>query len=112
MSHEHLDGLIVSDIADNFTYRRLIVRLAEATQLPTVYPYRTYFEEGGLMVYGSDRAALYRLVASYIDQILRGAKPGEIPIDLPSKFELLINLKAAKALGLQFRPLSSPAPTR
>jgi putative ABC transport system substrate-binding protein len=100
MSHEHLDGLIVSDIADNFTYRRLIVRLAEAAQLPTVYPYRTYFEEGGLMVYGSDVAALYRLVASYIDQILRGAKPGEIPIYLESKFELLINLKAAKALGL------------
>jgi ABC-type uncharacterized transport system substrate-binding protein len=97
---EHLDGLIVSDIADNFTYRRLIVRLAEAAQLPTVYPYRTYFEEGGLMVYGSDVAALYRLVASYIDQILRGAKPGEIPIYLESKFELLINLKAAKALGL------------
>jgi putative tryptophan/tyrosine transport system substrate-binding protein len=100
MSHERLDGLIVSDIADNFTYRRLIVRLAEAAQLPTVYPYRTYFEEGGLMVYGSDVAALFRLVASYIDQILRGAKPGEIPIYLESKFELLINLKAAKALGL------------
>jgi putative tryptophan/tyrosine transport system substrate-binding protein len=100
MSHERLDGLIVSDIADNFTYRRLIVRLAEAAQLPTVYPYRTYFEKGGLMVYGSDVAALFRLVASYIDQILRGAKPGEIPIYLESKFELLINLKAAKALGL------------
>ena len=100
MSHERLDGLIVSDIADNFTYRRLIVRLVEAAQLPTVYPYRTYFEEGGLMVYGSDVAALFRLVASYIDQILRGAKPGEIPIYLESKFELLINLKAAKALSL------------
>ena len=56
MSHEHLDGLLVSDIADNFTYRRLIVRLAEEARLPTIYPYRTYFDEGGLMVYGSDLA--------------------------------------------------------
>jgi ABC-type uncharacterized transport system substrate-binding protein len=100
MSHQHLDGLVISDIADNFTYRRLIVSLAEIARLPTIYPYRAYFEEGGLMVYGSDLTALYRRVASYIDQILKGAKPGEIPIYLEAKFELLINLKAAKALGL------------
>jgi putative ABC transport system substrate-binding protein len=100
MARARVDGLIVSDIADNFTYRRLIVRLAEEARLPTVYPYRTYFDEGGLIVYGSDLAGLYRWVASYCDQILRGAKPGEIPIYLESKFELLINLKAAKALGL------------
>jgi putative tryptophan/tyrosine transport system substrate-binding protein len=100
MSREHLDGLVVSDIADNFTYRRLIVTLAETARLPTVYPYRAYFEEGGLMVYGSDLTALYRRVASYIDQILRGAKPGEIPIYLEAKFELLINLKAAKTLDV------------
>jgi putative tryptophan/tyrosine transport system substrate-binding protein len=100
MSHQHLDGLVVSDIADNFTYRRLIVSLAEIARLPTIYPYRAYFEEGGLMVYGSDLTALYRRVASYIDQILKGAKPAEIPIYLEAKFELLINLKAAKALGL------------
>jgi putative ABC transport system substrate-binding protein len=100
MSHQHLHGLVVSDIADNFTYRRLIVSLAEIARLPTIYPYRAYFEEGGLMVYGSDLTALYRRVASYIDQILKGAKPGEIPIYLEAKFDLLINLKAAKALGL------------
>jgi putative ABC transport system substrate-binding protein len=100
MAQEHVDGLIVSDIADNFTYRRLIVRLAEEARLPALYPYRTYFDEGGLIVYGSDLAALYRWVANCMDQILRGAKPGEIPIYLESKFELLINLKAAKALGL------------
>jgi putative ABC transport system substrate-binding protein len=104
MSHEHLDGLIVSDSADNFTYRRLIVSLAEIARLPTIYPYRTYFDEGGLMVYGSDIAAIYRWVARYIDRILRGAKPGEIPIYLESKFELLMNLKAAKALGLEIPP--------
>jgi len=100
MSHERLDGLVVSDTADNFTYRRLIVGLAEMARLPAVYPYRTYFEEGGLMVYGSDLAGLYRWAARYIDQILRGTKPSEIPIYLESKFELMINLKAAKALGL------------
>jgi putative tryptophan/tyrosine transport system substrate-binding protein len=104
MSHEHLDGLIVSDSADNFTYRRLIVSLAEIARLPTIYPYRTYFDEGGFMVYGSDIAAIYRWVARYIDRILRGAKPGEIPIYLESKFELLMNLKAAKALGLEIPP--------
>ena len=100
MSHEHLDGLIVSDTGDNVTYRRLIVSLAEVARLPTVYPYRTYFDVGGLMVYGSDLAALQRWVANDIDQILRGAKPGEIPIYQESKFDLLINLKAAKTLGL------------
>lgn len=100
MSDEHVDGLIVSDTADNMAYRRLIVSLAEMARLPTIYPYRTYLDEGGLMVYGSDLAALYHWVARYIDQILRGEKPGEIPIYLESKFELLINLKAAKTLGL------------
>jgi putative ABC transport system substrate-binding protein len=104
MAGERVDGLLVSDIADNFTYRRLIVRLAEEARLPTIYPYRTYFDEGGLMVYGSDLAGLYRWVASYTDQILRGAKAGEIPIYLESKFELLINLKSAKALGLTVPP--------
>jgi putative ABC transport system substrate-binding protein len=100
MSRERVDGLIVSDIADNFTYRRLIVSLAETARLPTVYPFRSFFDEGGLMVYGSDVAALYRWVANCIDQILRGANPGEIPIYLESQFQLLINLKAARTLGL------------
>ena len=100
MSQAKLDGLIVSDTADNFAYRELIVRLAEAARLPTIYPYRTYFDEGGLMVYGNNLSALYVWVARYVDQILRGARPGEIPIYLEFKFELLINLKAAKALGL------------
>jgi putative ABC transport system substrate-binding protein len=100
MSHERVDGLIVSDTADNLAYRRLIITMANAARLPTIYPYRTYFEEDGLMVYGSDIAALYHWVARYVDQILRGGKPGKIPIYLESRFELLINLKAAKTLGL------------
>jgi putative tryptophan/tyrosine transport system substrate-binding protein len=100
MSREHLDGLVVGDIADNLAYRRLIINLVEIARLPTVYPYRSYFDEGGLMVYGSDLAQAYRWVAGYVDRILRGAKPGELPIYLESKFELLINLRAAKALGV------------
>jgi len=99
MSHEHLDGLVVSDTGDNITYRRLIVSLVEDARLPTVYPYRTYFDLGRLMVYGSDLAAFQRWVANDIDR-LRGAKPGEIPTYQKSKFDLLINLKVAKALGL------------
>jgi putative ABC transport system substrate-binding protein len=100
MVRERVDGLIVSDTGDNLAYRRVIISMANAARLPTIYPYRTYFEEDGLMVYGSDIAALYQWVARYVDQILRGAKPGELPIYLESKFELLINLKAAKTLGL------------
>jgi putative ABC transport system substrate-binding protein len=100
MALEHVDGLVVSDTADNFTFRRLIVDLAEKARMPTVYPYRVYFDIGGLMVYGSDIADMHRRVAGYIDQILRGRKPAELPIYLESKFELLVNLKAAKALGL------------
>jgi ABC-type uncharacterized transport system substrate-binding protein len=104
MAQEQVDGLIVSDGPDNSTHRRLIVRLAEIVRLPAIFPFRTYFDEGAFMVYGSDLVALHRWVAKYVDQILRGAKPGEIPIYQESKFELLINLKAAKALGLEVPP--------
>jgi putative ABC transport system substrate-binding protein len=100
MSRERLDGLIVSDASDHITYRRLIVSLVEMARLPTIYPYRTYFDEGGLMVYGSDSTAIHLWIARSVDQILRGAKAGEIPIYQETKFELLINLKAAKTLGL------------
>jgi ABC-type uncharacterized transport system substrate-binding protein len=100
MGQEHADGLVVSAQGENLNHRRLIVDLAEKARFPTIYPFREFFEIGGLMVYGSDIAGLFRRVAGYIDQILRGAKPGEIPIDLESKFELLLNLKVAKTLGL------------
>jgi putative ABC transport system substrate-binding protein len=100
MSRERLDGLIVADVADHVTYRRLIVDLVETARLPTIYPLRPYFDEGGLIVYGSDTTALGLWMARYVDQILRGTKPGEIPIYQETKFELLINLRAAKTLGL------------
>jgi ABC-type uncharacterized transport system substrate-binding protein len=101
MVQEHADGLIVSDSPDNLTHSRLIVDLVEKAQLPTVYPYREFFEFSGLIAYGSSRADVWRRLAGYIDQILRGTKPGEIPIYLESKLELLLNLKTAKALGIE-----------
>jgi putative ABC transport system substrate-binding protein len=82
----------------------LIVELAEKNSLPGMYPYRDYAEAGGLMAYGTDLAELWRRIADDLHQVLNGAKPGDIPIYKPTKFELLINLKAAKALGLTIPP--------
>ena len=104
MAQQQLDGVVVSDQTENVTYRRLIVELANSARLPTVFPYREQFDVGGLMAYGPSLADVYRRLASYIDQILRGAKPGELPIYLASKFELLVNLKVAKALALSLPP--------
>ncbi len=91
MVQEHADGLIVSDYSPNVMYRQLI-DLVEKARLPTIYPYRAHFEIGGLIAYASPTADLWRSLAGYIDQILRGAKPGEISIYQASKFELLLNL--------------------
>ena len=79
---------------------KLIVELAEKSRLPAIYPFKMFVEAGGLMSYGIDVPALGRRVADMVGQILKGAKPGEIPIFQPTKFELAINLKTAKALGL------------
>jgi putative tryptophan/tyrosine transport system substrate-binding protein len=100
MAQEGVNGLIVSDYATNFVYRQLIVDLAEEVRLPTVYPFREYFEVGGLIAYGSSATDIYTRAAGYIDKILKGANAAEIPIFLEQKFELLINLRKAKALGL------------
>jgi putative ABC transport system substrate-binding protein len=98
------DALIVSDQAENFTYRRLIVELAATNGLPTIYPYREQVEVGGLMAYAPDLLDIYRRAGGYVDQILKGTKAGEIPIYLAVKFNLVINLKAAKAIGLTVPP--------
>jgi putative ABC transport system substrate-binding protein len=100
MAGERADALIVGDQPEHSPNRRLIVDLAAKARLPTLYPYRVYFDVGGLIVYGSDFTGVYRRAADYIDQILRGARPGELPIYQETKFELLLNLKAARALGL------------
>jgi putative ABC transport system substrate-binding protein len=87
-----------------FGERRRLVDLAAKNRLPTVYPWRESVEAGGLMAYGPDLADLFRRTAAYVDRILKGAKPGDLPIEQPTKFELVINLKTAKALALTIPP--------
>jgi putative ABC transport system substrate-binding protein len=93
-------GLIVLPGPLVARHRELIVQLAARHQLPAVYALRFYVTSGGLASYGVDNIDLYRRAASYIDRILKGEKPGELPVQAPTKFELVINLKTAKALGL------------
>jgi putative ABC transport system substrate-binding protein len=99
MAQGRADALIVNDQSEHGTYIRLIIELAEQSRLPALYPWRPYAEQGGLMVYGIG-ANLYGRAAGYIARILQGAKPSELPIDQEMKFELIINLKTAKKLGL------------
>jgi putative ABC transport system substrate-binding protein len=80
------------------------VALAAQHRLPAIYPFRTFVTRGGLMSYGTDTGDLYRRAASYVDRILNGGMPGELPVQQPTKFELAVNLKAAKALGLTIPP--------
>ena len=80
--------------------RRRLVDLAANNRLPTMYSYRLDVEVGGLMSYGPDLADSFRRAATYVDKILKGAKPADLPVEQPTKFELVINLKTAKALGL------------
>jgi ABC-type uncharacterized transport system substrate-binding protein len=89
-------------IADRFllSHRKQIVEFAAVKRLPSMYPYREYVDAGGLMSYAPSNIELFRGTAIYVDRILKGAKPGDLPIQEPTKFELVINLKTAKALGL------------
>jgi putative tryptophan/tyrosine transport system substrate-binding protein len=99
-AREPNSGLIV--IADAFTvaYRVEITSLAARYRLPAIYPFRLFVEVGGLLSYGADLTDNFRTAATYVDRILNGAKPSELPVQAPVKFELAINLKTAKALGL------------
>ena len=81
--------------------RELIISLAARYRLPAVYPFRFFVTEGGLASYGIEVIDVYRQAAAYVDRILRGEKPSELPVQAPVKFELAINLKTAKALGLE-----------
>ena len=97
-------GLILVPTAQTLIHRELIITLAARHQLPTIYPYRYFVTAGGLMCYGPDEIEQYRQGASYIDRILKGEKPADLPVQAPTKFELAINLKTAKALGLEVPP--------
>jgi putative tryptophan/tyrosine transport system substrate-binding protein len=100
MKNERVPALLViADplVADN---RDRIVAFAATNRLPAIYPYRLFVDAGGLMSYGADSSDLYRRAATYVDRILKGAKPAELPIEQPTKFELVINMRTARALGL------------
>jgi putative ABC transport system substrate-binding protein len=92
-------GLIVTG-GQATVHRELVVKLAAGHRLPAVYPYRYYVDEGGLVSYGPDLPDLFRQAASYVDRILKGEKPSDLPVQAPVKYHLVLNLKAAKAIGL------------
>ncbi len=104
MIHEHADALIV--LSDSFmtAHRATLARLAAQHRLPALYGHNLYTEAGGLISYGPSVPDLLRGAAAYVDKILKGAKPAELPVQQPTKFDLIINLKAAKDLGLEIPP--------
>ena len=97
---ERAAALIVFDDPVLWSHRKQIVPLAAKRRLPVMYGLREFVDDGGLMSYGPDRVDHYRRTAVYVDKILRGAKPADLPVEQPTKFELVINMKTAKALGL------------
>ena len=96
--------MIIATGATPIHNRRLIITLAVRYRLPTVYPYRFFAADGGLMSYGPDRIEPFRRAASYVDRILKGEKPADLPVQAPTKYELIINMTTAKALGLGVPP--------
>ena len=101
MEQDRADAFMVSDEPENSTNRETIVELAAKGRIPAIYPFRDFVEAGGLMAYSIDLVDISRRLANLIDKILKGANPGDIPFYQPTKFELSINLKTAKALGLE-----------
>jgi len=101
---ERADAVLVLAGRILISHRTQVVELAVKSRLPAIYPFPVYVEAGGLMSYGVRRSDLFRRAATYVDKILKGANPGELPIEQPTKFQLVINLKTAKALGLTIPP--------
>jgi putative tryptophan/tyrosine transport system substrate-binding protein len=97
-------GLIVTPDPAAIAHRKPVIVLATRHQLPAVYPFRYFATEGGLMSYGPDAIDPFRRAAGYIDRILKGEKPADLPVQAPTKYGLTINLKTAKALGLEVPP--------
>ena len=105
-------GLIVPVSARSIIHRQLIVTQAAQHRLPAIYPNRQFVAIGGLISYGPDLADQYRRAAGYVDRILKGEKPADLPVQAPTKYELVINLKTAKALGLSSHRRSSDVQTK
>ncbi len=97
-------GLVVTASALAAVFRDRIIALAARTRLPAIYPYSEFPAAGALMSYGIDRKAYYEEAAAYVDRILKGEKPGDLPVQAPTRYELVVNLKTAKALGLEIPP--------
>jgi putative tryptophan/tyrosine transport system substrate-binding protein len=93
-------GMIVTGSTLAFLHRDLIIRLAASHRLPAVYPYRPFADGGGLLAYGTDPVDEYRSAADYVDRVLKGEKPADLAVQAPMKYELVLNLKTARALGL------------
>ena len=104
MTKDRAGGLTVLAGAIFFNQRTRIVELAAQSRLPAIYSGKEYAEAGGLMAYGISVPAVFSRAATYVDKILKGAKPADLPVEQPMKFELVINLKTAKALGLTLPP--------
>jgi len=104
MTSARAGGLTVLPSARLLRHKDAIVDLAAKNRLPAVYTSREFVDAGGLMAYGANLADLYRRAATYVDKVLKGAKPADLPVEQPTKFELVINLKTAKALGLEVPP--------
>jgi putative ABC transport system substrate-binding protein len=97
-------GLLLPPDSLTVVHRDLVIMLAARYRLPAVYGFRVFVTDGGLMSYGTDPVGMYRQLASYVDRILRGAKPTDLPVEAPTKYQMVLNLKTAKALGLDVPP--------
>jgi putative ABC transport system substrate-binding protein len=104
MLQERPNGLLVLADALLYQYKSQIVDFAIRSRLPAVFPFREFTELGGLMSYGPNLPDMFRMAANYVDKILKGAKPADLPIEQPTKFQFVINLKTANALGLSVPP--------
>ncbi|MGE5214387.1 MAG: ABC transporter substrate-binding protein [Nitrospirota bacterium] len=104
LNREHVQALLVSDGVENNVQHNLIVRLVAKQHLPALYPYRSFVDVGGLMAYAVDVSDMFRRGADYVDMILKGKKPDQIPIYQADRFTTIINLKSAKALGITVPP--------
>ena len=104
LAHSSSGGVVVTGSPEASRHRDLIIALAARHRLPAVYPFRSFVIDGGLISYGPDMVDQYRRAAGYVGRILKGEKPADLPVQAPTKFELVINLKTAKALGLDVSP--------